>query len=304
MRRQVPGACRIVLSLLFTFLLGAPVFSQTGRDVRQRGRARAKREPAAPPPHSRATTPPRRSDYAGVTNAERRRRGEPHQGIERGGLRYPRRFDLRPQFYRDGYGYRFGVPAYDDLRADELERAYFQGVEEGRRLERAEVQAERGQSAHYDAMNAGRKAFASRQYGLAIRQFLLAATLDQGDPVARLEAAHAQVALGGFDPAVRLLRRAFELERRIVYLPMDLRSAYARVEDFHDHVKSVRRAALADAKNAEGWFLLGYYHYFSADMEEASAAFGKAVELRPRDPLYATLLELARLGARSPRPRE
>ncbi len=216
--------------------------------------------------------------------------------------RYPRQFDMRRQFYRDGYGYRFGIPSIDQVREEDLDRAYRQGVEDGRALERREVQAERGIGAYELAMSDGQAAFESRAYGLAARHLLLAATLNQGDPASRLAAAHAQTALGEYASAARLVRRAFELQPRLVYLPLDIRNTYADAAEFNAHIASLRGAASNENEDADLRFLLGYYYYYSDNMTGAASEFSRAAKLDPADALYPQLAELARMSA--PRSKE
>jgi Flp pilus assembly protein TadD len=146
-------------------------------------------------------------------------------------------------------------------------------------------------------MARGKKAFEAGDYALAARQFLLAATLDQGDPASRLAAAHALVAVGTFEPAVRLLRRAFELQPRLVYLPLQIRGAYGNPDHFALHLTALREAARNDENNPGIWFLLGYFGYYSDHMAEAADALERAAKLRPTDGLIQQLFELASLSA-------
>ena len=229
---------------------------------------------------------------------------KPAHKAEKRRSRYPRRFDLRAQFYRDEAGYRFGVPAFDEARDEGIERAYRQGLTDGRDSKRLEIQAQRGLASYRSAMIAGHAAFEAGKYGLAARQFLLAATLNQGDPASRLCAAHTQIALRDYAPAARLLHRAFELQPRLVFLPMDLRGAYGVVGDFARHRKALKQAAAEQEQDGDIWFLLGYVHYYSDNMAGAARALGKAAELEPDDPLIAELASLAGMSApASKRPR-
>lgn len=211
--------------------------------------------------------------------------------------RSQRRSDSRPQFYRDGEGYRYGVPVYDERFQAELERAYQRGLEDGRRLERYDVQNEGGPSTYRGAMARGKDAFEDGDYGLAARQFLLATTLNQGDPASRLAAAHALVAMGTYEPAVRLLRRAFELQPSLVYLPLQIRGAYGNPDHYALHLTALRKAAQSDPNNPGIWFLLGYFGYYSNDMAEAADALGRAAKLLPNDGLIQQLYGLASLSA-------
>ena len=204
------------------------------------------------------------------------------------------------RYYDDAYTYRYGVPYRDDDYDYEFERAYRQGLADGRNFERFEIQAERGLSAYRRAMGDGHAAFGAGDYGLAARNFILAARLNQGDPAARICAAHAQVALGHYDPAMRLLRRAFELQPRLAYLPIDIRKAYGQAGDFTKHVATLRAAVKADPHDARLCFLLGYYYFFSNEMERAAEMLGEAARLQPDDSLIELLGDVARLTSPSP----
>ncbi len=227
------------------------------------------------------------------TRATRR----PTQDASQSSRRSPERFDLRRQFYRDGFGYRYGVPALDQLYEEAIERAYQQGLEEGRMLERTETHSVQTYATYNQAIAAGHSAFAEGRYGLATRLYLLAATLNQGDPTARLSAGLAQAALGQNESAARLLHRAFDLEPRIMLLPMDIRDAYGRQEDFDEHLQTLRRKAASKSAVAGDYFVLGYYQYYSDDMRGAAASLAMATRLEPADRVYAKLADLARSTA-------
>ncbi len=205
----------------------------------------------------------------------------------------PRRYHW---YYEDDYTYRFGPRRYGDRTADDVERAYRQGVADGQSYERFEIQAERGLATYRRAMADGHSEFEAGRYEVAARHFLLAATVNQGDPASRLCAAHAHFALGEYEPAVRLLRRAFELQPKWLYLPMDIRGAYGNLEDFSKHLTALRRAADQDAGNAILWLLLGYCHYFSGDVKGAIEMMTNAMELEPKDEFLLRLADLVGLA--------
>jgi tetratricopeptide (TPR) repeat protein len=197
-----------------------------------------------------------------------------------------RTYVTRPRYYYDDFTYRFGVPYYDDYRNDDFERAYRQGVEDGRNFERFEIQAERGFANYTQAMAEGYAAFEKGDFGVAARAFLLAARLNQGDPACRLCAAHAQVALGRYEAAVHLLQRAFDLQPKIAYLPLDVRTAYGVDSDFDHHLAALRAAADRESENADLQWLLGYYYFFSGRAAKAEPLFRRALDLRPDDRLF------------------
>jgi Flp pilus assembly protein TadD len=200
-------------------------------------------------------------------------------------------------YYDDDYTYRFGPRRSYGYEDADLEQAYRQGVADGRHAERFEVQAERGLANYEDAMARGHAAFRSGDYATALRDFLLAATLNQGDPTSRICAAHARVAAGDYEPAARLLRRAFELQPKIMYLPLDVRTAYGDLGDFQKHRRALRHAAGAEPEHGDLWFVLGYMYFFSDDLTKAARTLAHAAELLPDDALVARLADLARAGA-------
>lgn len=211
-----------------------------------------------------------------------------------------RRYHGRRWYYYDDYTYRFGPRRWGDPYGDDLERAYRQGVSDGQHFERFEIQAERGLANYQDAMATGHAAFAMGDYPLAVKQFLLAATLNQGDPASRLCAAHAHIAVGAYGPAARLVRRAIELQPKLIYLPMDIRTAYGNRADFNKHLQALRRTAKADAENGDLWFVLGYVHYYSDNMAGAARALAKSAKLLPDDGVVARLADLAQTSAQRP----
>ncbi len=147
------------------------------------------------------------------------------------------------------YSYDYGYGAYwrglDDSDPYLYERAYRQGVTDGRRFEQYEREAELGLKSYLDAMEAGQAAFAEGEYGKASQLYILAARMSQGDPASRVCAGNSLIALGRYDEAAQILRRAFELQPKLAYLPLDIRGEYHKAGDFELHVTALTRAAEA-----------------------------------------------------------
>lgn len=163
---------------------------------------------------------------------------------QRGGRPYGwGRYSARPYSYDYGYGsyWRYLDP-YDPYL---FERVYRQGVTDGRWFEQYERELELGLNTYLKAFEFGHEAFSKGEYDRAARGYILAARQNQGDPASRLCAGNALIALGRYDEAAQLLRRAFELQPRMAYLPLDLRDEYGRAEDFHQHLSKVKTAAEA-----------------------------------------------------------
>lgn len=298
-RRSI-AALAVILAGLAAMVMATASFAQAGpgSDETNGGGQATDKPPAEAAPPEEGPLPPELYDDFGFPDPDRPWGSPRYLDPRRHQPRYDDgRYSGYRRLYRDGYTYRYGVPYHDDGYAYDLERAYRQGMADGRNYERFEIQAERGLSAYRRAMVDGHGAFTQGEYGPAARHFLLAAALNQGDPAARLCAAHAQIALGNYDAAVRLLRRAFELQPRIAYLPIDLRKAYGKAGDFGKHLGAMHKALLADADDAQLHFLLGYYYFFSDDTAKAARLLDEALKLDRSDSLIRLLADVARLTA-------
>ncbi len=218
--------------------------------------------------------------------------------------RYIARYRYRPGYDNLRYGstlrFRDDEPYAHDAYADAIEQAYQQGLADGRDEERFQIQAERGHAGYQNAMAAGHAEFRTGHYGSAARNFVFAATLDQGDPTSRLCTAHTQVALGEYESAAKLVRRALSLQPRLLFLSLKIRSAYGMPADFDAHFATLREAAEADPQQAGRWLLVGYYYYFSGDVPSAKTALARAVELSGGDRQIKRFYELTRMTADTP----
>lgn len=193
------------------------------------------------------------------------------------------------RYYNDGYSYRYGTSYGNDYHDDAVERAYRQGMEDGKHYAEFLAQAESGLSAYQRSIASADLNFQRGDYGAAARDYTLAAKLNQGDPISRMNGAHAQVALGRYSDAVALLRRAMELEPRIALMPLDLRAAYGEQKNFNKHLTALRDASHTSADDADLAILLAYYYQFSSNPTAAAEAITRAATLRADDRLLKTL---------------
>jgi tetratricopeptide (TPR) repeat protein len=297
----------IVGSGAFVMLVSGSMFAQDAAPPRDAGATKRERHegdhPHHPAPYDDEVPSSIAEDLAGTelnrTWGPRYHLNADPQADRRARARRYLRPTQGPRCDDEDYTYRFGVPSvYDDyVRAQE--RAYRQGVADGRNAEQFDLQAQRGVYMFDEAMTAGDAAFLHGQYAAAARYFRLAARLNEGDPTSRLSFAHAMFALGHYGEAARSLRRAFDLEPKIAYLPLDLRGAYGRPADFDDHLTRLRRAVKAaqDEKTpdeASLQFVLGYTLFFSTDPVEGAVALVRAARLRRGDRVYQQLAEVSR----------
>jgi hypothetical protein len=213
------------------------------------------------------------------------------------------RYGYTPPFgaYRRNYfggGYYGGYPYYDypgygayDPPAD----TYIQGRYDQRQFQEWKESHDKGLNAYAAAMSEGLERFRETAYAEAVGAFVRAAELNQGDPAARLHAAYALVAIGNYEDAVLMVRRAIQLQSRLLYLPLSIREEYGPQVDFDAHLERLRKAASEADEDPGLWMLLGYYECFSGNRPAATEALTKAQKLAPRDPLINDFLRAARL---------
>lgn len=195
------------------------------------------------------------------------------------------------------YGYAPGpVPYYVYPGDPAFDEGYYQGHRDGKEFAEWSFQYELGTRSYMKAMESGVRAFQAGDYSLASRQFVLAAQLNQGDAAARLHAAHALVALGRYDEAALSVRRALQLQPKLVFLPLDIRGDYGRIKDFDEHTRKLRDAAAQAGDSANRWFLLGYWDFFSGRSDQAHLSLQKADTLDPENRTTLRMLDAVRLS--------
>lgn len=291
-RTQV--ASTLVAAFAVLMAAGAPAEPPAGqRDARQTGDDQAQPPPAPARPNlwqveqvidRAAENIARRYGYDEQGRVDR----DAYQRRRRASLQQRERFQRVPipPPYRGEYS-PAAPQAYDRGFDDGFEQGWLAAMEEMRRL--------RGESVYEAAMADGIEAFREADYSLAVRSFLHAAKRDQGDPIARLHAAQALTALGHYDEAFDVVRRAFQLQPNLAYLPLDVRGGYEDVSAFNAHVDKLRGAASAESQ-WKASALLGYLLYYSDEPAGAYRAFRRAAQSVPHDPFVAQMLEAARLA--------
>jgi hypothetical protein len=229
---------------------------------------------------------------------------------------HPRHFasrDLRRQYgyeppfgygyfpYGFGYGYPYGGVygyPYDYYGAGPyggFGNAYIQGRYDERRFQQWRTHYESNKKVYINAMDEGVGLYREGEYAAALRDFILAAKLDNGDSASRLHAAYCLVAIGNYDDAVLMVRRALQLQSRLPYLALDIPAEYGVKVDFDAHLQRLEEAAKESPDDPGLWMLLGFYHYFSGRSAEAVEDLTKARQLAPADTIISDLLQAARL---------
>ncbi len=193
-----------------------------------------------------------------------------------------------------------GYSSEDWSRAMAASGAYDRGYEDGFEqgwlaAERAAADQQRG-GLYQAALDSGLKQFRAKRYGPAVRDFMFAAKNNQGDPVSRLHAAHAMAALGHYEDAFLLIRRALQLEPRLTYVPLDIRTFYADVAEFERRIEQVRADAEANPNEFRIWSVYGYFCLFSNRPELGASVLERAYKSAKNDDgTVKRLLDAARI---------
>ncbi len=269
---------------------------QRARADAKAGRAAAKARPAA-----------------GVSRAAPTAAQEPAEGAEAANQaedeldgRYPRYPGLqgpyRPYEYMP-YAFSYSTYGYYTYRE------WIVGLEAAREVERRDDQRQfntrdmnrrrdRVLRSHDEALRIGLEQLRAAEYQKAAIALTLAAELDQSDPACRIHLAQARMALGHYAEGGKALRRALELQPKLVYVPLDLDGYYASESTFDEQVEALAKVAAEGEQPADVHFLLGFMEFQRGRYEPAYAAFRVASRGNAKDTLTAAYLKITKPAAR------
>lgn len=196
--------------------------------------------------------------------------------------------------YGYGYGYEPHYNGYNHYAGESWGDAYRFGFSSGYnywRFHKTATERQESVTVHaLDAMDKGLKFFKDGKYRQAIDAFKLAAETNQGDPAARVYAAHALFATGRYREAMPFLTRAFELQPKLVLLDYDMRGDYGRPMDFEAQVRALESALAQSPSSVERLIMLGYVRFYSGQKDAAYDPLSKAKTLEPVNALPDRLL--------------
>lgn len=182
----------------------------------------------------------------------------------------------------------------------ELDDAYDAGrcdAEHDRvRAENVQDMAERRErvlSGHQKAMSNGLAHLRKGDYASAVVALTLAAELNQGDPAARIHLAQARIALGHYAEAGREIRRALELQPKLVYIPLQLETQYADTAAFAEHAEQLAAYVAKNAGDADAHYALGFVEFQRGRLDAAYKAF-RAIGRDQRDDQIRAFLKVTR----------
>lgn len=197
------------------------------------------------------------------------------------------------------YGGYYGYGPYAMRRW--VERAYDAGRHDARhdrqhRFNRWDM-AQRKQRVldqHEQALAAGLQRLKAGQATRATVALTLAAKLNQGDPACRIHLAQARLALGHYPEAGLVLRRALQLQPRLVYADLHLERYYQTEGTLGAYTDALAEWVEANRARPEVHFLLGFLEFQRGDFEAAYAAFERVERAMPDDDLTRDYIEITK----------
>lgn len=195
---------------------------------------------------------------------------------------------------RSGFGGQGGFGSHGGIDAYIAGREYDRH-DAKRRFNQEDMtrRAHKNLSNHDRALQAGVRLLEQGEYAEAIVTLTLACKLDNGDPACRIHLAQARMAQGHYAEAGQVIRRALQLQPKLIYITLDLESHYPKASTFDAHVDALAQASQKSG-NADVHLLLGFMEFQRGEFDASHAALSTASRLRPRDKTAARFLEIVK----------
>ncbi|MBW7907210.1 MAG: tetratricopeptide repeat protein [Phycisphaerae bacterium] len=220
-------------------------------------------------------------------------------------LRYSEQYRYGGRGYLHfGYGW-YGAHSAGAF-AGALNDAYFVGWRDAVDYERYRFNVQdmnrrqaRNLSNHEKALKQGIALMRDGDYARAVIAMSLAADLDNGDPACRVHLALARLALGHYDQAGKTLRRAMQLQPKLVYADLHP-ERYFPTGAFEQAADRLVASVGDQSAAADVVFLLGFVEFQRGNFGAAHRAFRRLAAAQRRDDLVDTYLEVTRPAASVP----
>lgn len=200
-----------------------------------------------------------------------------------------RYYNGRPSAYGRGrYTREYG---YNDAAGEHFRFGFLEGYDRGRWEAQADRRTRHLVETAHNHLSRGLTYFRNGRYHQAAKSFRLSATTNQGDPAARLYAAHSLFAIGRYRDGVEHLRRAFDLQPEIAFLHFDIRDDYGNKKEFGKQLKALERALHQSPHDMDRLLMAGYIYTFSGEQEKGYKALIKVKRLDRRERLADQILQ-------------
>jgi tetratricopeptide (TPR) repeat protein len=218
-------------------------------------------------------------------------------------LRYSEQYRYGGRGYLHfGYGW-YGAHSAGAF-AGALNDAYFVGWRDAVDYERYRFNVQdmnrrqaRNLTNHEKALKQGIALMREGDYARAVIAMSLAADLDNGDPACRVHLALARLALGHYDQAGKTLRRAMQLQPKLVYADLHPERYFPTEAVFEQAADRLVATVGDQSAAADVVFLLGFIEFQRGNFDGAHRAFRRLAAAQRRDDLVDTYLEVTRPAA-------
>lgn len=147
---------------------------------------------------------------------------------------------------------------------------------------------------HQQAVQSGLDALKAGDFARSVVALTLAAKLDHGDPACRLHLAQARLALGQYQDAALALRRALQLQPKLVYVDANFDSYYPAALTLRQLSAALSDWQKTNDSSAEVHFLRGYVSFQCGDFDAARQSFVLASDGLPGDKLTRDFLDVTK----------
>ena len=147
---------------------------------------------------------------------------------------------------------------------------------------------------HERALAAGLEQLKGGDAARATVALTLAAKLNQGDPACRIHLAQARLAQGHYREAALALRRALELQPKLVYTDLHLQRYHHSEGALGRYTDALRRWLDENPARPEVYFLLGFFEFQQGEFAAAHRAFERVQSAIPDDELTCDYIEITK----------
>lgn len=150
-------------------------------------------------------------------------------------------------------------------------------------------------SRHEQALAGGVRLLGSGEPERAVIALTLAAKLNQGDPACRIHLAQARLALGHYREAGLALRRALELQPKLIYVDLRFDQSYGRDGALTSYMHELREWVKTNPEaRPETRFLLGFLELQRGEFAAAHESLARVRRALPEDELTRECLALTK----------
>jgi tetratricopeptide (TPR) repeat protein len=142
-----------------------------------------------------------------------------------------------------------------------------------------------------DPMTRGYRAFSEGRFSSAARSFCEATLQDPDNPIARIEFCQALFAIGHYQLAGRLLRRAILRFPSLLEKRLDRHAIYSDPTDFLKHQERLASWIETHPQGSDALWLYGFNALYSGHLEEARLVFLAIRKHRQEDRVTVRILE-------------